>query len=71
MLKLIDNIYFNLRSILRDPNEMWNAGFAAGQEVKQAAILAELSEKSLHGFSDPSLTLGYAHAVTVVKGEVK
>jgi hypothetical protein len=71
MLKLIDNIYFNLSSILRVPNVIWNAGFAAGQEVKQAAILAKLSEKSLHGFSDPSLTLGYAHAVTVVKGEVK
>lgn len=71
MLKLIDNIYFNLRSILRDPNEMWHAGYQAGLEVKQAAILAELSDKSLHGFSDPSLALGYSHAVAVVKGEVK
>jgi hypothetical protein len=71
MLKLIDNIYFNLRSIIRDPNEMWHAGYQAGLEVKQAAILAELSEKSLHGFSDASLTLGYAHAVAVVKGEIK
>lgn len=71
MLKVIDNIYFNLRSILRDPNEMWHAGYQAGLEVKQAAILAELSDKSLHGFSDPSLALGYAHAVAVVKGEVK
>ena len=71
MLKLIDNIYFNLRSVLRDPNEMWDAGFRAGQEVKQDNILAELSEKSLHGFSDTSLALGYAHAVTVVKGELK
>jgi hypothetical protein len=71
MLKLIDNIYFNLRSVLRDPNEMWDAGFRAGQEVKQANILAELSEKSLHGFSDTSLALGYAHAVTIVKGELK
>jgi hypothetical protein len=71
MLKLIDNIYFNLRSVLRDPNEMWHAGYKAGLEVKQAAILAELADKSLHGFSDPSLGLGYAHAVAVVKGEIK
>lgn len=71
MLRTIDRIYFNLRNILRDPNEMWYEGFAAGVETKKSHILSELSEKSLAGFPDASLALGYAHAVAVVKGEVK
>ena len=71
MLKLIDRIYFNLRNITRDPNEMYNEGFAAGLETGKARTLSELSERSLAGFSNTSLALGYNHAVEVVKGELK
>lgn len=71
MMKLIDRIYFNLRNIARDPDELWQEGYTAGVEAKQSAILAQLSQKSIQGFSDASLALGYSHAVSVVKGEVK
>jgi hypothetical protein len=71
MLKTIDRIYFNLRNILRDPEVLYQEGYAAGVENTRAHILADLSEKSLAGFPDSSLVLGYAHAVAVVKGEVK
>jgi hypothetical protein len=43
---------------------------AAGREVEKAQILARLSDKSLAGFSNTSLALGYNHAVEVVKGDV-
>ena len=71
MLKLIDRIYFNLRNITRDPNEMYNEGFAAGLETGKARTLSELSERSLAGFPSDALALGYAHAVEVVKGNLK
>ncbi len=71
MLKTIDRIYFNFRNILRDPDELWQEGYTAGVEANHAALLAKLSQKSIQGFSDPSLALGYSHAVSVVKGEVK
>lgn len=67
MLKTIDNIYFNLRNIARDPNELWHEGFAAGKEVQQAAVLAKLQEKSLEDFSNSALRLGYKHAVDTIK----
>ena len=71
MLKTIDRIYFNLRNVLRDPNEMFAEGMAAGREVEKAQILRQLSDKSLAGFSNASLALGYNHAVEIVKGELK
>lgn len=71
MLKTIDRIYLNLRNITKDPDALWHEGFEAGRQVQQAAILAKLSEKSVQGFSDPSLTLGYQHAVAVAKGEIE
>jgi len=71
LLKTIDRIYFNLRNIARDPNELWHEGYAAGREVQKAATLAILEEKSLWEFSDQTLKLGYRHAVDVVRGVAK
>lgn len=71
MLRTIDRIYFNLRNINRDPDQLWHEGYEAGVSAAKAQILASLSEKSIAGFNDASLTLGYSHAVSVVKGEIK
>jgi hypothetical protein len=45
-------------------------GFRAAQEVTEAQITATLKEKNPE-LSNKAFQLGYAHAIEVVKGNVK
>lgn len=70
MLRLIDRIWFTLKDRSMGYNSGYIDGFNAAMEVTHAQALARLNEKNPH-LQDQTFQLGYAHAVEVVKGDVK
>ena len=47
-----------------------NKGISEGKETERKLIEARLREHDLRDFDDPSLTLGYTHAVKAMRGEL-
>jgi hypothetical protein len=70
LLRTLDKIWFWLKDRSIGYNSGYVDGFRAAQEVTDAQTLSRLWEKN-PGLKDKSFQLGYAHAVEVVKGNVK
>jgi hypothetical protein len=70
MLRLIDRIWFTLKDRSMGYNSGYVDGFRAAREVTDAQTLARLKEKNPE-LSNKAFQLGYAHAIEVVKGNVK
>jgi len=45
-------------------------GVDEGREIQRELVESRLREHNLKDFGDPSLTLGYAHAVKAMRGEI-
>jgi hypothetical protein len=70
MFKALDRVWFWLKDRTIGYHSGYIDGFNAGMDVLQGQTIALLSEKN-PALSDQSFQLGYAHAVEVVKGNVK
>lgn len=78
MLKLIDKIYFRLRDAVYGYQKGFDAGqavgFSEGYDIGVQAARLVMSENLVArnpNLSDDAFKLGYAHAVAIVKGEIK
>jgi hypothetical protein len=70
LLRTLDRIWFKLKDLSMGYNSGYIDGFRAAQEVTEAQTLRRLKDKD-PGLKDKSFQLGYAHAVEVVKGNIK
>jgi hypothetical protein len=76
MFRLLDRIYFKLKDkgyeegYVDGVKDGWGDGYDIGQVNAKSAIETNLAIYNPN-LSDKSFQLGYAHAVAVMKGEIK
>jgi hypothetical protein len=70
MFRLLDRIWFTMQDKLKGYESGYIDGFRSGIDVHQGVIEMQLRDHDLH-HANPEFQLGYAHAVAIVKGEIK